>query len=154
MSRPSLFFPLIISLAASLAHAGPKAADELAIRGIPAAIVDAWNRGDGTALASVYAPDGILVAGDGTVTRGVEKIARYHDAQFADFLKGTTLTVEVVDVRLLGPDIAMMQTTGGILWRGQTAFAPGNKGIQTFVVARENGAWRVKHFQNTRIRAD
>jgi uncharacterized protein (TIGR02246 family) len=153
MSLHAPSFTLFVLLAASLAHSGPKA-DERAIRGIPDAIVEAWNRGDGKALASVYAPDGILVAGDGTVTRGVERIAAYHDAQFADFLKGTTLAVEVVDVRLLGPDIALMQTTGGIMWKGQTAFAPGNKGIQTFVVVREDAEWRVKHFQNTRIRAD
>ena len=149
-----LLLLIVLSIAASLARADMQTADEVLIRGIPGTIVEAWNRGDGKALASVYATDGILVAGDGTVTRGIDGIASYHDAQFVEFLKGTTLQVEVVDVRLLGPDIAMMQTTGGILWKGQTGFAPGNKGIQTFVVARENGVWRVKHFQNTRIRAD
>src|SRR5687767_3794104 len=129
------------------------ARDESTIRHIPQQIAVAWNKGSGSGIAAVYAHDGTLVAGDGKLTQGRSQIARYHDEQFAAFLKGTRLSVQVKSVRFLSPGVALMRTEGGILWPGQSELAPGNQGIQSFVVVKDNGVWRVTLFQNTRIRA-
>jgi uncharacterized protein (TIGR02246 family) len=150
------FGALVLSLFASLLMAQADIVlgapnDEDTLRAIPEAIVAAWSRGDGAGIAAVYADDGVLVAGDGTVTRGQSAIAHYHDQQFAAALKKTQLIVEVSKVRLMSPDVALLQTTGGILWPGQTEPAPGNLGIQSFVVIKELGTWKVALFQNTRI---
>jgi uncharacterized protein (TIGR02246 family) len=125
--------------------------DEALVRNIPAQITEGWNNGDGGTIAAVYARDGVLVAGHGVILRGPADIARYHDQQLAADLKGSRLTVEVTSVRFLEPDVVVMQTEGGILWPGQTQLAAGNRGIQSFVLVKEGGAWRVKLFQNTRI---
>ena len=125
--------------------------EEAALRAVPRQIAEAWNRGDGSALGAVYAEDGVLVAGHGVVTRGRDHIASYHEQLFATSLRGTRLTVEVTSVRLLNQSTAVVQTEGGILWRGQTSLAPGNRGIQSFVLVKENAGWRVVLFQNTRI---
>jgi uncharacterized protein (TIGR02246 family) len=125
--------------------------DEDVVRALPQRIVDGWSKGSGQAIADVYADDGTLVAGDGTFKKGRAEIAEYHDRQFVDFLKGTRLTVAVRSVRFLGPNIALMQTEGGILWPGQQQLAPGNNGIQSFVAVKERGVWRVLLFQNTRV---
>lgn len=127
------------------------AGDEEAIRALPQRIVEGWSDASGKAIADVYADEGTLVAGDGTQKKGRTQIAEYHDRQFAGFLKGTRLTVEVRSVRFLSPNIALMQTEGGILWPGQQQLAPGNDGIQSFVALKERGAWRVLLFQNTRV---
>jgi uncharacterized protein (TIGR02246 family) len=125
--------------------------DEDALRALVHRIVEGWSNANGSAIAGVYASDGTLVAGDGTVTRGPDEIARYHDRQFEHFLKGTRLTVEVRSVHFLSDDVALMQTEGGILWPGQQQLAPGNSGIQSFIAVREDGTWRVRLFQNTRV---
>jgi uncharacterized protein (TIGR02246 family) len=132
---------------------GLAAHDEAQLRAIPQQIVDAWSGGDGTAIAAVYAEAGTLVAGDGTMKRGRAQIASYHDRQFAEFLKGTRLSIKVTEVRLLRPNVAYLQTQGGILWPGQTELAPGNYGIQSFIALNENGVWRLELFQNTRVLA-
>lgn len=144
---------LIIGLAIVAPRAlGNPSPDEISIRAIVDQIVSGWNQGDGNGVAGVYAHNGTLVAGDGTVTHGRNRIASYHDRLFADFLKNTRLNVQVTNVKFLTRDIALMRTEGGILWPGETRFAPGNRGIQSFVVVRDNGTWRVLHFQNTRVR--
>jgi uncharacterized protein (TIGR02246 family) len=125
--------------------------DELAIRGIADSIVAAWNKGDGSAVAAVYSESGTLVAGDGRVTRGQEQIARYHDKLFDTMLKDTRLTVRVTSIKFLAAHIALMQTEGGILWPRESSLASHNRGIQSFVVVREAGAWRIALFQNTRV---
>ena len=125
--------------------------DESLVRAIPQQVVDGWNRGDGDAVASVYAEDGVLVAGHGVVTRGRAQIASYHSALFANAIKGTKLTATVTHVRFLNATTAILQTEGGILWPGETALAPGNRGIQSFVAVKKNNRWSVVLFQNTRI---
>ncbi len=125
--------------------------DEASIRAIVETIVSGWSKGEGSEVAAVYADDGTLVAGDGKVTRGRAEIAEYHDRLFAAFLKNTRLTVKVTRIHFLTAHIALMQTEGGILWPGESRLAKGNAGIQSFVVVKENGEWRIVLFQNTRV---
>jgi uncharacterized protein (TIGR02246 family) len=156
MNRLSTFaFALIVPMAGCFAQTrADTVGDETLIRAIPQKISSGWSRGDGSAVAAVYADAGTLVAGDGTVTRGRAQIASYHDRLFATSLKDTHLTIEIKEVRFLGPDIAVMRTEGGILWPGQSVLAPGNRGIQSFVAVRSDGTWRLQLFQNTRVLAD
>lgn len=139
---------LVFFVLASVANA---AGDEAFIRAIPQQIVDGWSRCDGRAIAAVYAEAATLVAGDGTLTRGRAQIADYHDRQFAAFLKDTRLSIKVTELRFLAPNIAFMQTQGGILWPGETELAPHNRGIQSFIAVKDAGVWRLELFQNTRV---
>jgi uncharacterized protein (TIGR02246 family) len=142
---------IVCSVAASGAAFATPPADEALVRDIPRQIVQGWGDGDGRAIAAVYADDGVLVAGHGVVLRGPNDIASYHNDQFVAALKGSKLTVQITSVRFLKPDVALLQTEGGILHSGQTELAAGNRGIQSFVVVKRGGEWRIKLFQNTRI---
>jgi uncharacterized protein (TIGR02246 family) len=125
--------------------------EEASVRAIPQHIAEGWNRGDGQAVAAVYADDGVLVAGHGVVKHGRGEIGAYHAEQFARRLRGTRLIVDVTDVRFLNTETAIIRTQGGILWPGETHLAPRNKGIQSFVVVKLDEGWRVVLFQNTRV---
>lgn len=125
--------------------------DEALVRDIPHRIVQGWSDGNGRAIAAVYADDGVLVAGHGLVLRGPADIASYHNEQFVSDLRDSRLTVQITRVSFLKPDVALVQTEGGILRPGETELASGNRGIQSFVVVKRGGEWRVKLFQNTRI---
>jgi uncharacterized protein (TIGR02246 family) len=142
---------VICMVAASGSARATKITDEALVRDIPRRIVQGWNEGDGRAIAAVYADDGVLVAGHGVVLRGPTDIASYHNQLFVSEFKGSKLTVQITHVRFLEPDVALVQTEGGILWPGQTQLAAGNRGIQSFVMVKRGGEWGIKLFQNTRI---
>jgi uncharacterized protein (TIGR02246 family) len=141
----------VVCMVAAISSASANTTDEALVRDIPRQIVEGWREGDGQAIAAVYADDGVLVAGHGVVLRGPTDIASYHNQQFGTELKGSKLTVQVTSVRFLEPDVVLLQTEGGILRPGQSQLAAGNRGIQSFVLVKRAGEWRVKLFQNTRI---
>jgi uncharacterized protein (TIGR02246 family) len=151
MNLPTRLLAALACVTVTIGAAHANSTDEALVRDIPYQIAQGWSNGDGRAISAVYAADGVLVAGHGVVLRGPTDIASYHDEQLASALKGSTLTIEITHVRFIEPDVVLMQTEGGILWPGQTQLASGNRGIQSFVVVKNNGAWRVKLFQNTRI---
>lgn len=151
MNLLARFLAPLACAAATIGAAHATRTDEALVRDIPYQIAQGWSKGDGRAIAAVYATDGVLVAGHGVVLRGPTDIASYHDEQLASALKDSRLTIEITHVRFLEPDVVLMQTEGGILWPGKTQLAARDRGIQSFVVVKENGVWRVKLFQNTRI---
>ncbi|MEV5954950.1 SgcJ/EcaC family oxidoreductase [Streptomyces sp. NPDC051987] len=106
----------------------------------------AWNRGDGTAYGEQFTADATDVTYAGTLYRGGAEIGRAHQALFDGFLKGTTLTIEVVDLRFHGPDTAVVVTRGEVR-KGR----PKRLGkLATYTVTREaDGRWRIAAVQKT-----
>src|SRR3712207_2519081 len=127
-------------------------ADEMAIRNLYQELMDGWSRGSGTAFAAAFTEDGDLVAFDGTHFRGRKQIAPFHQELFEKWLKGTRLVGEVKDVRFLSPDVALMHAVGSTVMRGKSEPSSERVSIQTLVVTREGGQWRLAAFQNTRVR--
>jgi uncharacterized protein (TIGR02246 family) len=127
-------------------------ADEAAVRDVYRQTMDAWNQGSGAAFAAVFTEDGDLVAFDGTHFHGRQEIAPFHQQLFDRWLKGSRLVGRVTDVRFLGPDVAVMHALGGTVLRGKSAPSPERDSIQTLVVTRQAGEWRIAAFQNTRRR--
>jgi uncharacterized protein (TIGR02246 family) len=60
---------------------------------------EAWNAGDGAAYGACFTDDATDVTFVGTVYHGGQEIGAAHQALFDSFLKGTRLTIEVVEVR-------------------------------------------------------
>ena len=128
-------------------------ADEAAVRGLYQQLMDGWNQGSGAAFAAVFAEDGDLVAFDGTHFKGRREIAPFHQRLFDKWLKGSRLVGQVKDVRLLGPDVAVMHAVGGTVMRGKSEPSPERDSIQTLVATRKACQWRLAAFQNTRVRS-
>ena len=131
---------------------GVNPADEKAVRGLYRQLMDGWNRGSGAAFAAAFTEDGDLVAFDGTHFKGRREIEPSHQELFDRWMKGTRLVGEVVDVRFLGPEVAVMHAVGGTVMRGRSRPSPERDSIQTLVATREDGEWRLAAFQNTRVR--
>jgi uncharacterized protein (TIGR02246 family) len=126
--------------------------DEIAVRALYTQLMDGWNAGSGEAFAAPFAEACDFIAFDGTHFSRREALARFHDPLFKTHLKGTRLVGEVIGVRFLGPDVALMHATGGTIGRGRTQPARERDSIQTLVAVRQQGAWRLVAFQNTRVR--
>jgi uncharacterized protein (TIGR02246 family) len=133
-------------------EAANHSADEAAVRNLYQQLLDGWNNGSGDAFAAPFTDDGDLVAFDGTHFKGREEIAPFHQELFDKWLKGTRLVGEVKDVRFLSPDVTVMHAVGSTVMRGKSEPSRERDSIQTLVVVREGGEWRLAAFQNTRVR--
>ncbi len=120
--------------------------DLAAIRAVIEASQDAWNRGDGSAYGACFTADATDVTFVGTVYQGGAEIGRAHQALFDSFLKGTRLSVDIVEIRRYGTDSAV------VLTRGESAKSTPRKlgKLATYTVVREaDGHWRIAAVQKT-----
>ncbi len=128
--------------------AGPSRADEeTAVRGLLDKINDAWARGDATGYASFHTTDADLVDFRGVHAAGRQQIIHLMQPAFDSVLKNTRVEARIVDLRFLGPDVAIFHTEGQIVPTGALS-------IQTFVTTRTPDGWQIAAFQNTRIDGD
>jgi len=126
--------------------------EERAIRDLPRHLAESWNRHDGTAYAAVFTEDSDYIAFDGTHLKGRKQNADHHQRIFDTVLRGTRLVYENVSVRFLTPDVAVMHGEGSVLMPWHATVTAGRRSIQTYVVVRQGGVWRIAAFQNARVR--
>jgi uncharacterized protein (TIGR02246 family) len=120
--------------------------DIAAIRGLLTRSQDAWNRGDGAAYGACFTADATDVTFAGTVYRGATEVGRAHQALFNSFLKGTRLSLDILEVRRYGTDTAVVVTRGDVAKR-----APSRLGkLATYTLVRDSdGQWRIAAVQKT-----
>ncbi len=121
-------------------------ADIAEVRALLERSTAAWNRGDGTAYGEQFTADATDVTYAGTVYHGGPEIGRAHQALFDSFLKGSRLTIEIIDLRFHGPDTAV------VVARGEVHKArPKRLGkLATYTVVREaDHHWRIAAVQKT-----
>ncbi len=131
--------------------AGPvfdPAAEEPLLRKVVDAEEAAWNRGDAKGLAAAFRDDATYVDAFGEVARGRAEV----DARIAEALaawKGTTIAIKVRKVRVLKPDVALVEAD--LELTGWKKLPPGFRAeddktqrsrlLQVFL--KEAGAWKV-----------
>lgn len=116
--------------------------DELALRALLDRMAEAWARGDAAAYADCFTEDSDYVTLNGMHLRGRAENREAHAPLFRSVLKGTRIDPAITNLSLLAPDVALVHTASST--RG--------KSVQTFVIVKRGGQWRVRAFQNTRIR--
>jgi uncharacterized protein (TIGR02246 family) len=122
--------------------------DRAAVTAVIASLLDAWGRHDADAYGAQFTEDATYITWLGTYTRGRREIAASHRALWAKFLKGTRLADQILDVRLVGSDTAIVTSRGDTYKR-----KPPRKltKVQTYTLVRESdGQWRIAAFQNTK----
>jgi uncharacterized protein (TIGR02246 family) len=127
--------------------------DVASIRKLPAGLANAWNAGDGAAYADFFTSNCDYIAFDGTHLKGRAQNASHHQLLFDTVLRDSRLVFEDdVDVRLLGTEVALMHAKGSVLLSWHSTLPPSRRSIQTFVLVRTGESWRIRAFQNARIR--
>ncbi|MFD3707183.1 SgcJ/EcaC family oxidoreductase [Nocardia sp. NPDC058658] len=122
--------------------------DQRAVTEVIAGLVDAWRRHDADAYGAAFTQDATYVTFVGTYYRGRHDITESHRILFAKYLKGTQLADEILGIRFLGPDTAVV-TGRGDSYKG--ARPKKLTKVQTYTLIREpSGQWRVAAFQNTK----
>jgi uncharacterized protein (TIGR02246 family) len=117
-----------------------------AVTAVIDSLAEAWARGDADAYGAHFTEDASYITFVGTHYLGRQDIADSHRALFAKFLRGTKLAHEVLDVRFLGADVAVLTSRGDIV---KGAHPKKLTKVQTYTLVREGDRWLVAAFHNT-----
>ncbi len=107
----------------------------------------AWNAADGAAYASGFTADASFVDIRGGFHQSRAEIGAGHQKIFDTFYRGSTLDATVQLVRDLG-DVVLAQVRLD-LHAPHATLPPNDGSIATLVLLRDEGEWRIAHFQNT-----
>ncbi|AIJ26309.1 SgcJ/EcaC family oxidoreductase [Amycolatopsis methanolica] len=121
-----------------------------AVAAVLDSLAEAWARGDADAYAAHFTEDATYITFVGTRHQGRQDIADSHRALFAKFLKGTRLAHEMVDVRFLGAEAAVLTSRGDTV-KGKRPVKLTK--VQTYTLVCEEGRWLVAAFHNTQRKA-
>src|SRR5215213_7009347 len=133
-------------------HTVTAADDIAAIRQVLADLAACWNRADGAAYGALFTDDADYIDVTGTRTCGGAAIGTAHQFLWDRFLKGSILEAsDDADIQLIAPDVAIVIATGAARLAGQAAAQADRQSINTTVLVKRDGVWRIRAFQNSRI---
>jgi uncharacterized protein (TIGR02246 family) len=132
--------------------------DETAIRKLVQDQVAAWNQGDATAYSRQFANDGTFTNIRGQYFTGYEAFLKQHEVIFRGIFENTTLQQDVVSLKFIGPDVAIVETLTSVSGMAETSAgtAADSKGrLRTRllqVVARSGGEWKIVAYHNVDVK--
>ena len=132
--------------------------DETAIRKIVQDEVATWNRGDATGYSSQFANDGTFTNVRGQFFTGHEAFLKQHEVIFQGIFKNTTSQQDIVSLKFIRPDVAIVETLTSVSGMPETApgTAADSKGrLRTRllqVVARQGAEWKIVTYHNVDVK--
>jgi uncharacterized protein (TIGR02246 family) len=141
---------LLISFASLPTVRAQTNSDAAAVRAVPQAFRDAWNRHDGRALALVMAEDVDFVTVGAMWLHGRPEFQKYHARLLSGRFNQSTMTLLQTAVRFLRPDLAIVHWSWKVVGDRNadgTAREP-RYGMMTMVVEKRNAGWLVVASQN------
>lgn len=133
-------------------------ADETAIRTIIADETATWNKGDAVGYSRHFADAGTFTNIRGQFFTGHAAFLKQHEVIFEGIFKNTTLSQDVVSLKFIRPDVAIIETVTAVAGVAQApaGVTRDDKGrLRTRllqVVARENGVWKIVSYHNVDVK--
>jgi uncharacterized protein (TIGR02246 family) len=105
----------------------------------------AWSASDANAIAGLFAPDADFVSPHGIKASGREAITAFYAAAFARGYRGSRGTGEVAAVRMIAPDLALVDGRWQIEGAKTDAGAdrPPERGILVALLHRSGQGWEI-----------
>ncbi|MFF1479845.1 SgcJ/EcaC family oxidoreductase [Streptomyces sp. NPDC058301] len=111
----------------------------------------AW--GDADAYGAHFTEDADYVTFFGGRLVGREGVVEGHRGLFDGVLKGSRLYAEITAADFPAPGVALVHARGAVLKGRARRPARRALSVQTYVIVRgADGRWRIRAFQNTRLR--
>ncbi len=128
--------------------------DIQAIHNVFRALYRAWDQGDGKAYSEFFTPDADYVTFFGEHLKGRSEIDNAHQALWDGPLRGSKMISDLREMKLrfISPDTAIAHATGAVLMRWQKKAPASRDSINTNVLVRQNGEWKIAAFHNCRIK--
>ena len=111
----------------------------------------AWDANDADALADMFAENGSMLVGDVQYTDR-EAIRSYAQEAFQGAAKGSRLTEEPLEIRLLTDCVAVAVTQGGVVRDGSDTLAPADEVRALWVAVKRDGDWRIASHQTSPVK--
>jgi uncharacterized protein (TIGR02246 family) len=122
-------------------------ADDSAVRAVLDAVYAAWAVNDADALVAPYAPDATAIL-PGSYLAGRDEIRAAMTEAFAGPLKGSRAGHEVQGIRFPDAGTAIVISQGAVVLGGEAAPRAESRGLETWVLSKDDGTWRVRAFHN------
>jgi uncharacterized protein (TIGR02246 family) len=111
-------------------------------------LLEAWNRRDPDAFASLFTTNASVVGFDGSQMNGATEIARELRSIFASH-PTAAYVAKVREVRQLDNHAVLLRAVVGMAPPGKTELNPAVNAIQTLVILETAGQPRIALLQNT-----
>lgn len=151
MRRATILVSAMVGAFAAIAQS-QALADDAALRALPRAFADAWNKHDGHELAKIMAEDVDFVNVGALWLRGRADFETYHTRLLAGGQRESNLTALETAVRFLRPDFAIVhwswQLDGDRNPDGSARPRSTRFGLMTMVAEKRDGNWLVIAAQN------
>ncbi len=136
------------------------ASDETAIRSIIQDEIVAWNQGDAAAYSRHFAADGTFTNIVGQFVTGYDAFLKQHAVIFEGRFKQTRLQQDIVSLRFVRPDVAVVEVLTAVTGVPAAELAPGTGGdakarLRTRllqVVVRQGEEWKVVAYHNVDVK--
>ncbi len=134
--------------------------DETAVHNIIRDEIAAWNACDAAAFARHFAADGTFTNIRGQFFTGREAFIERHDFIFKGIYRGTTMQQEIVSLKFVRSDVAVVETLTAVIGiqklpPGMSADAKGRIRSRLLqVMVKDGGEWKIAAFHNTGVRPD
>ena len=138
-------------LSFSVACSGVAAIDKPNFEASIVALEDAWRSGDGAAWSAQFTEDAFFTVWFGLRLTGREPIASGHQMIFDSFYAGTEIDLKIVDVRLLGDDVALARVDLWLFEKGAEKPDGPPAAAPLAVFHKTDEGWRIAAFQNTPV---
>jgi uncharacterized protein (TIGR02246 family) len=123
-------------------------ADAAAIAALTQRMVAGWAYGEAETIADLFVEDGTLIL-PGVYCANREEIRDYFVKAFEGKYKDTQVTGKPISIRVLGPDVAILLSQGGVLEKGETEVSETGAIRASWLVVRQDGQWRLAAYQNS-----
>ena len=155
--RKTLILALLLCATISAGQSKP---DEATIRNIIQEEVAAWNKGDAAAYSQHFAADGTCTNVLGMFFTGHQAFLERHEDIFKGAFRGTVLRQDVVSLRFVRPDVAVVETLNWISGFSAAGPPPGPhtdaKGrLRTRllqVMVKDAGEWKITVYHNVDVK--
>ena len=108
----------------------------------------AWNEADGRAFGEPFTVDADFVDVRGEYHQGQDAIASGHQAIFDSVYKGSSVDYELMRAKELIDGVILAHSTG-VLRVPSGPLAGERSAVQSLVLVREGGEWKIAGFHNT-----
>ncbi|MFI6684090.1 SgcJ/EcaC family oxidoreductase [Streptomyces sp. NPDC050485] len=122
--------------------------EEAAILDVVKGVYQAWNNADPDAFVAEYVEDASATL-PGSYLKSRQEIRDAMAFSFNGPLKGTRSSDNVLDVRFLNDEAAVVISRTGILIPGETEAPPERTAYATWVLAKKDGTWQLAAYSNS-----
>lgn len=146
---------LFVSQALLAQDVAPQASGAANARAVATEVLDrldaAWNAGDGDAFAKEFSDDADVINIFGAYFHGRTAIAVRMKQIFGTIFKGSVHRSRTLEsVRHLSADI-IVAVSSAVVDVPSGPLAPQTRNRQTFILVKQQDAWRIVHWHNTPI---